>query len=129
GVRHAARSRRGEARRRCARAPGSSRRDRAGGRSMSAHAVDQYVDFCEGFRRLTGIDLSQYKRTQMERRIRSFASGRGLPELARYLRLIADDATELQAFLARVTINVSPVWRNQQVREPPAKRRPPERPT
>jgi len=84
---------------------------------MSAHAVDQYVDFCEGFRRLTGIDLSQYKRTQMERRIRSFASGRGLPELARYLRLIADDATELQAFLDRVTINVSQLWRNPEVWE------------
>ena len=37
---------------------------------MSQPAVkhDDYTDFCEGVRRLTGIDLAQYKRAQMERR-------------------------------------------------------------
>jgi chemotaxis protein methyltransferase CheR len=84
---------------------------------MSAHAIDPYVDFCEGVRRLTGIDLLQYKRTQMERRIRSFASGRGVTELARYLNLISSDAGELQSFLDRVTINVSQLWRNPEVWE------------
>jgi chemotaxis protein methyltransferase CheR len=82
---------------------------------MSAHAVDPYVTFCEGVRRLTGIDLLQYKRTQMERRIRSFASGRGVAELARYLHLISNDDDELQSFLDRVTINVSQLWRNPEV--------------
>ena len=35
-------------------------------------AADDYVAFCEALRRLCGIDLSQYKRPQMERRLRSF---------------------------------------------------------
>jgi chemotaxis protein methyltransferase CheR len=82
---------------------------------MSATAVDPYVTFCEGVRRLTGIDLLQYKRTQMERRIRSFASGRGITELGRYLHLISTDDGELQSFLDRVTINVSQLWRNPEI--------------
>jgi chemotaxis protein methyltransferase CheR len=82
---------------------------------MSAHALDPYVDFCEGVRKLTGIDLLQYKRGQMERRIRSFASGRGIAELPPYLKLISDDGDELQAFLDRVTINVSQLWRNPEI--------------
>jgi chemotaxis protein methyltransferase CheR len=82
---------------------------------MSTLSVDPYVTFCEGVRRLTGIDLLQYKRTQMERRIRSFATGRGINELAPYLRLISTDDTELQSFLDRVTINVSQLWRNPEI--------------
>jgi chemotaxis protein methyltransferase CheR len=71
---------------------------------------DEYVAFCEGFRRLTGIDLLQYKRGQMERRIRTFVQHRGA-ELESYLVQLKDD-TELGAFLDRVTINVSQLWRN-----------------
>lgn len=93
---------------------------------MSAHAIDPYIDFCEGFRKLTGIDLLQYKRTQMERRIRSFASGRGVADLIRYLKLISSDDDELQSFLDRVTINVSQLFRNPEVWEALAVRELPE---
>jgi chemotaxis protein methyltransferase CheR len=72
---------------------------------------DEYVAFCEGFRRLTGIDLLQYKRGQMERRIRSFVQARGGSDLAGYLHRLKEDG-ELGAFLDRVTINVSQLWRN-----------------
>ena len=75
---------------------------------------DDYVAFCEGIRKLTGIDLLQYKRGQMERRIRTFASGRGVTDLARYLAHLSGDRAELEAFLDRVTINVSQLWRNPQ---------------
>ena len=37
-------------------------------RRAATPAHDDYVEFCEGVRRLTGIDLTQYKRPQMERR-------------------------------------------------------------
>jgi chemotaxis protein methyltransferase CheR len=74
--------------------------------------ADDYVAFCEGVRRLTAIDLLQYKRGQMERRIRSFAGRRGTPELSAYLRLLHAERGELDAFLDRVTINVSQLWRN-----------------
>jgi chemotaxis methyl-accepting protein methylase len=69
--------------------------------------VDEYVVFCRGVRTLCRIDLEQYKRGQMERRIRSFASSRGVAALAEYLRLLRRDRTELDAFLDRITINVS----------------------
>jgi chemotaxis protein methyltransferase CheR len=75
-------------------------------------ALDDYVTFCVGVRRLCGIDLSQYKRNQMERRIRSFAMRRGTPHLAEYLRLLTHDTAELEHFIDRVTINVSQLWRN-----------------
>ena len=74
--------------------------------------IDEYVDFCVGVRRLCDIDLSQYKRNQMERRIRSFAERRGAPRLSAYLRLLSRDGTELERFLDRLTINVSQLWRN-----------------
>jgi chemotaxis protein methyltransferase CheR len=73
---------------------------------------DDYVTFCEGIRSLTGIDLLQYKRGQMERRIRTFAARRSDQDLGAYLALLRSDATELDAFLDRVTINVSQLWRN-----------------
>ena len=38
---------------------------------------DDYVAFCEGVRGLCDIDLLQYKRGQMERRVRAFAERRG----------------------------------------------------
>ena len=40
---------------------------------MTLTSVDDYVEFCSFLRRLTGIDLSQYKRPQMERRLRAAA--------------------------------------------------------
>jgi chemotaxis protein methyltransferase CheR len=75
-------------------------------------AVDEYVTFCVGVRRLCEVDLSQYKRNQMERRIRTFVERRGARGLAEYLRQLNDDPEELDRFLDRVTINVSQLWRN-----------------
>jgi chemotaxis protein methyltransferase CheR len=73
---------------------------------------DDYTEFCDGVRRLTGIDLAQYKRPQMERRIRSFADRRGVSSLPAYLAALAADRDQLEQFLDRVTINVSQLWRN-----------------
>lgn len=79
---------------------------------MSVPVRDEYVDFCEGIRRLTQIDLLQYKRGQMERRIRSFADRRGIKGLSDYLKSLQASGEELDEFLDRVTINVSQLWRN-----------------
>ena len=86
---------------------------------MTLHAVpapgterDEYVDFCEGIRRICAIDLLQYKRGQMERRIRTFMNTRGHGGLGDYLTVLRADRTELEAFLDRVTINVSQLWRH-----------------
>jgi len=74
--------------------------------------ADEYGAFCGVVQRLCGIDLSQYRRGQMERRIRTFAERRGMTRLADYAGLLGNDREELDAFLDRVTINVSQLWRN-----------------
>lgn len=75
-------------------------------------ARDDYTVLCEGVRRLTGIDLLQYKRGQMERRIRTFATKQGIADLADYLKVLQRDKAKVDEFLDRVTINVSQLWRN-----------------
>jgi chemotaxis protein methyltransferase CheR len=80
--------------------------------AVAYDAHDDYVVFCEGIRRLAGIDLLQYKRGQMERRLRTFAERRGSKSLDAYLAVLRDDADELEQLLDRLTINVSQLWRN-----------------
>jgi chemotaxis protein methyltransferase CheR len=75
-------------------------------------ARDDFTIFCDGVRRVCGIDLGQYKRAQMERRVRTFVERQGAADLAVYLQRIITDEHELEAFLDRVTINVSQLWRN-----------------
>ena len=62
---------------------------------------------------LCGVDLAQYKRNQMERRVRTWTERRGTPDLAEYGRRLRRDPEELDAFLDRVTINVSHLWRHE----------------
>jgi chemotaxis protein methyltransferase CheR len=79
----------------------------------AAEPADDFVAFCEQVRVLCGVDLLQYKRGQMERRIRSWTTRRGTPELAAYARRLKAEPEELDAFLDRVTINVSHLWRHE----------------
>jgi chemotaxis protein methyltransferase CheR len=75
--------------------------------------ADDFTALCELVRRLCGVDLLQYKRGQMERRVRTFAQRRGTPDLAAYGQRLRTDKDELDAFLDRVTINVSHLWRHE----------------
>jgi chemotaxis protein methyltransferase CheR len=79
---------------------------------MSLAARDEYTDFIDGVRRLTQIDLEQYKRGQMERRIRTFVTREGHSDLNEYRGVLKRRREELDKFLDRVTINVSQLWRN-----------------
>jgi chemotaxis protein methyltransferase CheR len=79
---------------------------------MSAIAPDDYLAFCEGLRDICGIDLTQYKRPQMERRLRSFFERRGLARLTDSLESLRRDPQALEDLLDRVTINVSQLWRH-----------------
>jgi chemotaxis protein methyltransferase CheR len=63
-------------------------------------------------RAVAGIDLRQYKRRQMERRIRSFAERRGCTDLDAYVAVLEREPDELDALLDRITINVSQLFRN-----------------
>ena len=75
-------------------------------------AIDDYVGFCEGLRQICGIDLTQYKRPQMERRLRSYWTRLGIAKLTDALPLLRKDAAQLEDLLDRVTINVSQLWRH-----------------
>jgi chemotaxis protein methyltransferase CheR len=75
-------------------------------------ATDDYTAFCEGLRQICGVDLSQYKRPQMERRLRSFVARKGIARLTDCLESLREDTSELDALLDRVTINVSQLWRH-----------------
>jgi chemotaxis protein methyltransferase CheR len=75
--------------------------------------TDDFTALCELVRRLCGVDLAQYKRGQMERRVRTFAQRRGTPDLTAYGARLKADKEELDAFLDRVTINVSHLWRHE----------------
>jgi chemotaxis protein methyltransferase CheR len=75
--------------------------------------VDDFAALCELVRSLSGIDLAQYKRHQMERRVRTWAERRGTPDLAEYGSRLRRDPAEVDAFLDRVTINVSHLWRHE----------------
>jgi chemotaxis protein methyltransferase CheR len=74
--------------------------------------TDDFVAFCEQVRAICGVDLLQYKRGQMERRIRSWVTRRGTSDLAVYAKQLKAQPEELDAFLDRVTINVSQLWRH-----------------
>jgi chemotaxis protein methyltransferase CheR len=75
--------------------------------------ADDFARLCARVRRLCGVDLAQYKRGQMERRVRTFAERRGTPDLELYAARLGSDPAELDAFLDRVTINVSQLWRHE----------------
>ena len=77
-------------------------------------ATDDFAALCELVRRRCGVDLTQYKRAQMERRVRSWAQRRGTPDLAAYGARLVAEPEELDAFLDRVTINVSHLWRHEE---------------
>jgi chemotaxis protein methyltransferase CheR len=79
---------------------------------MTLAAIDDYVEFCTFLRKLTGIDLSQYKRPQMERRLRTFYSNKGVHNLSDAIAYLRSDPTHLEQLLDRITINVSQLWRN-----------------
>jgi chemotaxis protein methyltransferase CheR len=74
--------------------------------------ADEYLDFCTGVKRLIGVDLTQYKRAQMERRIRSYVDRQRVQSLGEFLKQIERDGGALDGFLDRVTINVSELYRN-----------------
>lgn len=74
-----------------------------------------FENFCEGIKDLLGVDLSLYKRKQMERRARGLASRNHVETLSEYLELLKHDATLLDKFMERMTITVSQLWRNTDI--------------
>lgn len=76
-----------------------------------------FENFCRGIKKLLGIDLSLYKRNQMERRARGLASRNHAETLTEYLHMLQRDAILLDRFMERMTITVSQLWRNTDIFE------------
>jgi chemotaxis protein methyltransferase CheR len=74
-----------------------------------------YERFCGGVRSLLRIDLDDYRRGQMERRLRSFARRSGDGDLDAYLARLRRDVAAREAFLDHMTINVSELFRNPEL--------------
>jgi chemotaxis protein methyltransferase CheR len=71
-----------------------------------------YQEFKHLVGRLIGIDLSQYKSQQMDRRIHSFMPLWNVTNYDEYFDLIRTDAKVRNDFVNKLTINVSEFFRN-----------------
>jgi chemotaxis protein methyltransferase CheR len=71
-----------------------------------------FARFIESVKAYTSIDLSQYKETQMKRRLTTLRIKRGYDTFASYFDAMKGNKALLNEFLDRMTINVSEFWRN-----------------
>lgn len=76
-----------------------------------------FENFCKGVKEMLGVDLSLYKRKQMERRARGLATRNHVETLTEYLHLLQRDPVLLDRFMERMTITVSQLWRNNDIFE------------
>ncbi|KOS69160.1 chemotaxis protein CheR [Lysinibacillus contaminans] len=74
--------------------------------------MSDYVQFIEGIKRKTGIDLALYKEAQMKRRLTSLYEKKGYRDFVDFLRALEQDRDLMNEFLDRMTINVSEFYRN-----------------
>lgn len=72
----------------------------------------EYMQFCDKIKRLTTIDLHQYKESQMNRRLRTLFNKRGFQSYHDYYQGLTKDEGLLEEFLDRMTINVTEFFRN-----------------
>lgn len=72
----------------------------------------EFEAFKKNIAPLINLDLTNYKRTQMERRITSLMHRNGLNDLQDYYRLLKTDLVKLDEFINMLTINVSEFFRN-----------------
>ncbi len=74
--------------------------------------MSDYVQFIDGIKRKTGIDLSLYKEAQMKRRLTSLYEKKGFRNFVEFLYALEKDRDLMNEFLDRMTINVSEFYRN-----------------
>jgi chemotaxis protein methyltransferase CheR len=75
-------------------------------------AVNTWEWFIDRFKTLSKIDLTLYKRPQMERRINSFMRTNGYPDYKVFLDTLGRDKELYHRFIEHLTINVSEFFRN-----------------
>lgn len=73
---------------------------------------DAYDTFLQNLRRRKGLDLTGYKRPQMERRINSLMRLQKIADYNSYLDLLEKEIQHWRKFVDTLTINVSEFYRN-----------------
>lgn len=73
---------------------------------------DEYLWFAAQVLRWIGVDLTEYKRPQMERRLTSLRQRWNCDNWADFFALMRRDPRVYQEFLDKMTINVSEFYRN-----------------
>lgn len=71
-----------------------------------------YKQFIQSFYKLTGIDLSKYKESQMKRRLTSLYEKRGYQSFQSFFEHVKQNSDLLKELLDKMTINVSEFYRN-----------------
>ncbi|PLS16348.1 chemotaxis protein CheR [Bacillus sp. M6-12] len=71
-----------------------------------------YLEFINQIKKISGIDLSLYKEAQMKRRLTSLYEKKGYSSFRDYAKAIQCDKQIMNEFLDRMTINVSEFYRN-----------------
>ncbi|WP_026694825.1 CheR family methyltransferase [Peribacillus kribbensis] len=71
-----------------------------------------YIEFTDRIKKLTGIDLALYKEAQMKRRLISLYERKGYQSFDEFYRAVSRDEKLLLDLLDRMTINVSEFFRN-----------------
>ncbi|GAC41854.1 CheR family methyltransferase [Paenibacillus popilliae] len=80
--------------------------------AAAGHEDEDYQYFMVEIKRLTGIDLLQYKEAQMKRRLITLRAKNGYKTFRSFFEAIRQNPDLLDDFLDRMTINVSEFWRN-----------------
>lgn len=77
--------------------------------------AEDYNDFIRQFHQLAGIDLANYSRAQMLRRLSSFKQKYQINTLAELLAVLNEDPGMLQECQAKLTIKVSEFMRDRDI--------------
>lgn len=72
----------------------------------------EFQRFVQKVHKKSGLDLSQYKQKQMERRIRSLMKSNNIENLDHYFDVIDKNKEHFDKFMDHLTINVSEFFRN-----------------
>ncbi|HET7657510.1 MAG TPA: protein-glutamate O-methyltransferase CheR [Bacillales bacterium] len=73
---------------------------------------DDYIWFVDSVKKSYGLDLANYKETQMKRRLTALRDQKGCHDFHEFFKKMAADPGLLDVFFDRVTINVSSFFRN-----------------
>lgn len=76
--------------------------------------INSWEWFMTRFGVMSNINLSAYKRPQMERRINSFMRNANVADYQAFINLLSNDKDLFRRFIEHLTINVSEFFRNSQ---------------